>query len=68
MYSIALGSAAALVGRGRAMVEGGASRSVVILGSENLLLPVGKRGLPGSGVGAGASGGSSVGEWLVGNC
>ena len=44
MYSMALGSAVDLAGLGKAMDGGGASRSVVILGSESLLLLlVGKR-------------------------
>ena len=60
MYLMALGAAVALVGRGRAMDAGGASRTVVTLGSENLLAAVGKRGLPGSGVGAWALAGATL--------
>ena len=55
--SMALGSAVDLAGLGKAMDVGGASRSVVILGRESLLL-LGKRGLLGSGGGAGALAGA----------
>ena len=75
MYSMAFGTAVAL-GQGQAINEGGASRSVVMLGRENLLLAVGKRDLPAARWelvlwwGRLLSGGlwSSVEGWLVGNC
>ena len=51
----ALGAAVALVGRGRAMEAGGPSLVWVSRGSA-----LGKMGLPGSGVGAGALGATAL--------
>ena len=58
----ALGAAVALLGRGRAMEAGGPSRVWVSRGSLGAAL--GKMGLPGSGVGAGALGLPSSGSLL----